>query len=93
MNPVLVVLYAVCLVMGAAVASGLYLVVRDTRRGEGRWGINPHADQVTCPSCGAAGREWRMPASGQEALWGGQTCKRCGTTYDKWGKLVREGEA
>lgn len=39
-----------------------------------------------CPKCGADERR----QSGRPALWlwGGSCCSKCGTDYDKWGRLV-----
>lgn len=51
-----------------------------------RWGIN--FAKVTCPNCGTPAPTIRKPASGQQAMWGGTTCEKCGTAYDKWGRQL-----
>lgn len=51
-----------------------------------RWGINPKA--AVCPACGSELPRVRKPASLRQALWGGYTCKVCGTEIDKWGRVV-----
>jgi prepilin signal peptidase PulO-like enzyme (type II secretory pathway) len=40
-----------------------------------------------CPKCGNPFPIVRIPADFQEALWGGNTCRKCGTKIDKWGKI------
>ena len=83
LNTFMLALYVGSALFLAVFGLGLGLVIRDTRRGEGRWGVN--LQEVDCPGCGATGAEWRMPASGREALWGGNTCRKCDISYDKWG--------
>lgn len=83
-----IVVYSVAFVVFGTLAIGLVLVVRDTLRRSGRWGIN--LGKVTCPSCGTAAPAVRKPEDGKQALWGGVTCRQCGTRYDKWGKAEQE---
>ena len=65
---------------------GLFLVVRDTIRKSGKWGINTRP--VRCPECGEPAPVVRMPKNRRQTLWGGATCVRCGCEYDKWGRAV-----
>jgi len=67
---------------------GFVLVVRDTIRRRGRWGVN--TKPVACPECGGPAPVIRAPANWRQALWGGHTCEDCGTEYDKWGEPVEE---
>lgn len=67
----------------ALLGCGLFLILRDTLRGEGRWGIN--LKSVSCPRCSNEMPKARVPASQQQALWGGGTCARCNCEMDKWG--------
>jgi hypothetical protein len=76
---------AVTLVM----AAGATLVVRDTVRRRGRWGIN--LNPVRCPACGEPAPAVRVPRNRHQALWGGHTCGACGQEYDKWGQAVDGG--
>ena len=69
-----------------ALGAGAYLVVRDTVRGRGRWGVN--VKPVSCPKCGEPAPAIRTPQNRRQALWGGGTCTRCGTEFDKWGHRV-----
>jgi hypothetical protein len=77
---------SVCVAL--VLAAGAVLVVRDTVRGRGRWGVNPRP--VRCPECGEPAPAVRRPTNRRQALWGGGTCERCGTEYDKWGHRVIE---
>jgi hypothetical protein len=70
--------------LGAVLLLGVALVVRDTIRRSGRWGINTKS--IVCPRCGGTAGPLRMPKSTTQALWGGRTCKGCGCHMDKWGK-------
>jgi hypothetical protein len=83
-NTIDIVVYVVAAIVFGALAVGLVLVVRDTVRQSGRWGIN--LAKVACPECGAPAPLARMPDSSDQAMWGGHTCSQCGTRYDKWGK-------
>jgi len=86
--------------MAIVLGVGLYLVIRDTVRGEGKFGLVSQApveaggvvlhDGIICPECGEPAKEWRVPASANEVLWGGQTCGNCKTSFDKWGKRTSE---
>lgn len=87
---VLGLLVAVAGLMGLILISGLVLVVRDTVRGKGRWGIN--LQPVECPTCGEPAPPIRAPATFRQALWGGHTCLVCGTEFDKWGRAVSKAQ-
>ncbi len=78
-----VVLLIMAAVFGPLLA-GLVLVIRDTRRGYGRWGIN--REPIRCPRCDEPAPVVRVPANLRQMLWGGATCAECDCEYDKWGK-------
>lgn len=65
---------------------GLCLVIRDSYRKEGRWGID--LKLIVCPRCGATAPAFRKPTSLRQFLWGGWTCNKCGCEIDKWGKEI-----
>jgi hypothetical protein len=69
-----------------ALTVGGVLVVRDTIRQRGKWGIN--TKPVHCPRCGERAPVVRTPKNWQQTLWGGCTCAKCGVDYDKWGRAV-----
>jgi hypothetical protein len=79
---------AVGLGMAALLGIGAILVVRDTIRRRGRWGMN--FQPAKCAQCGEPCPFVRKPASLRQALWGGWTCKQCGFELDKWGRPVAE---
>jgi hypothetical protein len=83
MNTILILLLAVVGVLGFF----LLLMIRDTIRRKGRWGINPN--QVRCPRCGQEMPKIRVPVSLNQASWGGGTCAKCGCEMDKWGVEIR----
>ena len=85
----LIVLPLVTLVV-LTLAAGGYLVVRDTVRRRGRWGVN--ARPVHCPNCGEPAPAIREPRNRRQHLWGGATCEECGIEYDKWGRPVDEAD-
>jgi hypothetical protein len=66
--------------------TGLILVVRDTVRGKGAFGMNFKA--VVCPGCGAPAPVVRAPKNLRQAFFGECTCPKCGVEYDKWGARV-----
>jgi hypothetical protein len=81
-----VVVVAVAVLMALSLAVGAALVVRDTLRRTGRWGINLRP--VRCPGCDEPAPVVRRPKNRRQALWGGCTCEACGLEYDKWGRPV-----
>lgn len=85
-NPLVLVVAAAGFVVFAASVAISSLVVRDTIRGRGRWGVN--LKRVVCPECGEPAPAIRKPQNLRQALWGGCTCSVCGTEYDKWGHPV-----
>ena len=72
--------------MVLALTVGGVLVVRDTVRRRGNWGINTRP--VYCPGGGAQAPVVRVPKNWRQTLWGGCTCAACGLEYDKWGRAV-----
>lgn len=62
------------------------LVIRDSIRREGRWGIN--LEKVRCPRCGNKSPNFRLPESLHQTLWGGWHCTKCGCEVNKWGKEI-----
>jgi hypothetical protein len=65
---------------------GSVLVIRDTIRQRGKWGIN--TKPVHCPQCVEPAPVVRVPKNWRQTFWGGCTCKKCGVEYDKWGQVV-----
>ena len=51
----------------------------------GKWGVNPDYRNTTCPVCGLKAPALRIPKNKEEWLWGGWTCKKCGSHLDKYG--------
>lgn len=74
----------------SALAVGTVLVIRDTIRKRGNWGIN--LKPSPCFQCGTPMPIVRKPASWRQAMWGGWTCSECGLELDRWGRPV-EGQA
>ena len=58
-----------------------------TRRRD-KWGLNVAA--TSCPQCNEPVPRIRHPKSLKQAMWGGHTCRNCGTEMDKWGRKVTE---
>jgi hypothetical protein len=75
-------------IVGLLTVGGV-LVVRDTIRQRGNWGLNFKVPD--CEQCGTRMPAVRVPANGRQALWGGWTCPECGLELDKWGRPV-EGQ-
>jgi hypothetical protein len=86
----------ILVICGAAVGTlffgallvGLVLVIRDTIRGRGNFGIN--LKPAACTQCGTPAPLVRKPTSRRQAMWGGWTCAECGYELDKWGRPVAE---
>ncbi|HJT75756.1 MAG TPA: hypothetical protein VJ739_01005 [Gemmataceae bacterium] len=85
------VIVCLAVLIFAVLAVGLVLVIRDTVRGRGNWGINLKPPGA-CPECGEPVPVVRAPRSARQALWGGWTCTECGTEIDKWGKVIEPAE-
>jgi predicted RNA-binding Zn-ribbon protein involved in translation (DUF1610 family) len=57
--------------------------------GEGNeMGLNLSTDNK-CPSCGTDLPTIRRPKTFRQMMWGGWTCDKCGTEFDKWLKPVQ----
>jgi hypothetical protein len=65
--------------------AGFVVVVYGTIT-KNRFGAN--LNDVHCPQCNTLQPKTRKATSWQQALWGGWTCKVCGTEMDKWGKQM-----
>lgn len=81
---------AVGVVVFGLLAAGAGLMIRDTLRKRGNWGIN--LKPGPCLQCGTPMPRIRKPANWRQAMWGGWTCTECGLELDKWGRPV-EGQA
>jgi hypothetical protein len=68
---------------------GLYLIIRDTRRRSGKWGVNSNLFNF-CPRCQEPLPRERTATSWRQMLWGGWTCQSCGCEIDKWGREIIE---
>ena len=79
MEYILVIAIIFCVLL----AVGLFLIVRDTLRNKGKWGLN--LKTVSCPKCGKKAPMVRKPTSLRQALWGCWTCQECRCEFDKWG--------
>jgi len=85
---VVIVGAVVAIAMVLVLAAGGVLVVRDSIRRRGRWGLNFR--HVQCPRCGTPAPAIRKPRNRRQMLWGGCTCEECGLEYDKWGVEVTD---
>lgn len=89
MSEILAVVLVVALIIfgvlfSTAIAFGTVLVIRDTIRQRGKWGIN--LKPSVCIECDTPMPTFRKPASWRQAMWGGWTCAECGFELDKWGR-------
>jgi len=66
-----------------------YLVIRDSIRHSGKWGISNKV--IECPECGTTMPRIRSPKNIRQALWGGWTCQKCNCEIDKWGCKIKYG--
>lgn len=69
----------------AGVAAAVVAIVRGTRRRD-KTGIN--FKPIHCPKCGTKVPLVRAPNSFRQAMWGGYSCRQCGTEMDKWGREI-----
>jgi hypothetical protein len=76
----------IALVVVGALITGVVLMVRDTKRQRGVFGINTSAP--VCARCDSPAPMVRAPANFRQFLWGGWTCQRCSLELDKWGRPI-----
>ena len=81
-----IVLMIFSVLIFSPLAVGMALVIRDTIRQRGKWGIN--FKRAVCTRCGTPMPMVRKPANRRQALWGGGTCPECGFELDKWGRPI-----
>lgn len=74
---------------GLGVLLTFYLGYRKKLRiGEGtRMGLNLSSDNK-CPSCGEPLPTIRRPKNFRQMMWGGWSCEKCGSEFDKWLKPI-----
>jgi hypothetical protein len=70
----------------ACIVALLFFLIKSSAERNGEMGINLSPTQ--CPKCATPVPVIRRPANMRQALYGGSTCKNCGTEVDKWGKPV-----
>jgi ribosomal protein L37AE/L43A len=78
-----------------AVAGGIGVLVtfyigyrKKLKIGEGtKMGLNLSTDSK-CPSCNEPLPTFRRPKNFRQMMWGGWTCEKCGSEFDKWLKPV-----
>lgn len=58
-------------------------LLQSRTQAEGRFGIG--AFNVECPNCHSPQPIFRKPTSVRQMMWGGWTCKTCGTEINKYG--------
>jgi hypothetical protein len=75
---------AACLIVFGLLIAGAVLMVRDTIRQRGVWGIN--LTTPYCRHCREPMPVMRVPANFRQGFWGGWTCSECGLEVDKWGE-------
>jgi hypothetical protein len=61
----------------------IWKVLPSSKNKQGKWGIP--TSTPNCPNCDIKAPVTRKPTSLRQLLWGGWTCKACGTEMDKWG--------
>ncbi len=66
-----------------AVAVPVRLILAQTYKKKGLWGIN--FSKPRCPKCEESLPRFRKPTTQHQAMWGGSTCNNCGCEIDKWG--------
>jgi hypothetical protein len=85
----MIAVIAFSILLFGALGVGAVLVIRDTIRQRGNWGIS--FKQAVCSQCGTAmPMMFRKPTSWRQAMWGGWTCAECGFELDKWGRPLEE---
>ncbi len=57
-------------------------------RKDSKFGIN--LKRVYCPKCNLKQPIIRKPGNERQMLYGGHTCKNCGTELDKYGSEINE---
>jgi uncharacterized protein with PIN domain len=71
------------LTLGSIIAS--YYVIKHTRT-KGKMGVNVDAlvEAPKCPKCSTKLPRVRIPRTLNEVLFGGWTCPKCRSRFDKW---------
>jgi hypothetical protein len=64
------------------------LILRDTIRRSGMWGIN--FKRIVCPQCRTRLRRGITFPSWKESCYGGWTCHECGLELSQWGRPWKE---
>ncbi|MGV3663269.1 MAG: hypothetical protein ACO1TE_24060 [Prosthecobacter sp.] len=83
----------------AAIAGGVGVLLffyfghrRQLKLGEGsRMGLNLSAE-LKCSTCSEPLPRLRRPRNFRQMMWGGWTCEKCGSEFDKWLQPVVSSE-
>jgi hypothetical protein len=81
---VVVVIVVVSVLCFGVLAVFSVLVIRDTIRRHGQYGIN--FKQAVCIQCATPLPGMRVPTNWYQAAWDGWTCTQCRFELDKWGR-------
>jgi len=72
------------IIIGVAMLLLFTLIKKDSKYS--KLGIN--LSRVYCPICNLKQPIIRKPANERQLLYGGNTCKNCGTEMDKYGTII-----
>ncbi|WP_298538054.1 hypothetical protein [uncultured Algibacter sp.] len=74
------------IIVGIVLVFFLSLIKKDDKLAH--LGIN--LSRIYCPNCNEKQPIVRKPNSQRQALYGGHTCRKCGTEMDKYGEEIIE---
>jgi hypothetical protein len=73
-------------IITAAVIFCVFIWMVRASKNKSKMGIN--LNKVYCPICNTKQPFMRMPANGEQFLYGGTTCPQCHTNLDKYGSVI-----
>lgn len=76
--------FGIGIIIGIAMLSFLTLIKKESKYS--KLGIN--IKRVFCPKCNLKQPIIRKPTNERQILYGGYSCKNCGTEMDKYGKKI-----
>ena len=77
-------------VLGIIIAISMLILMTFIKKDSKNSYLGINLKRIYCPNCNEKQPIIRTPANQREALYGGNTCKKCGTEMDKYGTKITE---
>ncbi|MFV0531655.1 MAG: hypothetical protein ACK5MD_09515 [Flavobacteriales bacterium] len=78
------------IIVGILIGLALFVSFAFIKKGSKFSHLGINVNRVYCPKCNEKQPIIRKPKNQRQALYGGYTCKKCGTEMDKYGTEITD---